>query len=101
MDPESGKVLKTESEGHFFHFFGDREKAPSNTKFSLKDAVSIVEKHYEGKALKGAFQKKWGMEMFRLKVANNEGAFTVMVDANTGELFRVSDRNDREHHDED
>ena len=101
VDPESGKVLKTESEGHFFHFFGDREKAPSNTKFSLKDAVSIVEKRYEGKAPKGAFQEKWGVKMFRLKVANNEGAFTVMVDANTGEVFRVTSGNGREHDDEE
>ena len=101
VDPESGKVLKTKSEGLFSNVFGDREKAPSNTKFSLKDAVSIVEKRYEGKALKGAFQEKSGVKLFRLKVANNEGAFTVMVDANTGEVFRVTSGNGREHDDEE
>lgn len=101
VDPGSGKVLKTESERFFFHFFGDREKVPSNTKFSLKEAIAIVEKYYGGKVLNGAFQEKSGMEMFRLKVANNEGAFTVMIDANTGELFRVSRRNGGDHDDEE
>jgi uncharacterized membrane protein YkoI len=99
VDPKSGKVLKTKSEGLFSYFSDDQEKAPSSTKLSLKDAISIVEKQYGGKALRGAFERSSGMEMFRIRVANTEGAFTVMVDANTGELFRVSSNNGGNHDD--
>jgi uncharacterized membrane protein YkoI len=101
VDPKSGKVLKTESEGLFSYFSDDREKTSSNAKLSLKDAISIVEKQYGGKALRGALERNSGMEMFRIRVANTEGAFTVMVDANTGELFRVSSNNGRNHDDEE
>jgi uncharacterized membrane protein YkoI len=101
VDPKSGKVLKTESEGLFSYFSDDREKTSSNAKLSLKDAISIVEKQYGGKALGGDFERNSGMEMFRIRVANTEGAFTVMVDANTGELFRVSSNNGRNHDDEE
>ena len=59
-----------------------------------------VEKQYGGKALRGAFERYSGMEMFRIRMANTEGAFTVMVDANTGELFRVSSQDERNHHNE-
>jgi len=99
VDPKSGKVLKTESEGLFSYFSDDREKIPSSAKLSLKDAISIVEKQYGGKALRGAFERNSGMEMFRIRMANTEGAFTVMVDANTGELFRVSSNPGRNHDD--
>jgi len=101
VEPKSGKVLKIESDGFFSRFSDDVRKNPSTTKFSLKDAITIVEKHYEGRALGGAFQGSSGMEMFRIRVANNEGAFTVMVDANTGELFRVSSRDGRHDTDEE
>ncbi len=101
VDPKSGKVLKTKSEGLFSHFSDDKKKTLSTTKFSLKDAISIVEKHYGGKALRGAFQGNSSMKMFRIRVANNEGAFTVMVDADTGELFRVASRDGRNHHGEE
>jgi len=101
VDPKSGKVLKTKSEGFFSHFSDDLKKAPSTAKFSLKDVILIVEKHYGGKALGGAFQGKSSMKMFRIRMANNDGAFTVMVDADTGELFRVSSQDGRNHHDEE
>ena len=97
VDPKSGKVLKTESKGIFSRFFGDRERQPLQAKLSLKDAISIVEKQYGGKALQGIFRGKSGIKMFRIKVANNEGAFTVMVEANTGELFRVSNQDGKNH----
>jgi uncharacterized membrane protein YkoI len=99
VDPKSGKVLKTESEGLFSYFSDDRERTPSSAKLSLKDAISIVEKEYGGKALRGTLERNSGMEMFRIRVANTAGAFTVMVDANTGELFRVSSNNGRNHDD--
>lgn len=66
----------------------------------MKDAISLVEKHYEGKVFGGAFQRNSGMEMLRIKMANNDGVFTVMVDADTGELFRVSSNDGRDHQDE-
>ena len=101
VDPKSGKVLKTESKGVFSRLFGDRERQPLQAKLSLKDAISIVEKQYGGKALRGTFQGKSSIKMFRIRVANNEGAFTIMVDANTGELFRVLNQEGRNHDDEE
>jgi len=101
VDPKSGKVLETESEGFFSRFSDEQEKAPLTTKLSLTDAISIVEKHYGGVALAGSFQRKEAMEIFRMRVANNDGAFTVMVDANTGEVFRVSSKYGRDHHGEE
>jgi uncharacterized membrane protein YkoI len=101
VDSKSGKVLETESEGFFSRFSDEQEKAPLTTKLSLTDAISIVEKHYGGRALEGAFQENSSMKMFRIRMANNEGAFTVMVDADTGELFRVSSKDGRNHHDEE
>ncbi len=100
VDPESGKVIKTESQGLFSHFSDDREKIPSTAKLSLKDAISIVEGHYGGEALRGNFQENTGTKMYRIRMANNEGVFTIMVDADTGELFRLSS-NGRNHHDEE
>jgi uncharacterized membrane protein YkoI len=99
VDPQSGKVLQIKPEGFFSYFSDDLKETSPNTKFSLINAISIVEKHYGGKVLKGAFQGNSSIKVFRIRVANNEGAFTVMVDANTGELFRVG--NDGNHHDEE
>ena len=99
--PKSGKILDTESQGFFSRLWDDDDiQALPETKFSLEDAITLVEKRYGGEVLRGAFQKKSGLDMFRMMVANNDGAFTVMVDANNGELFRVSERADRDHHGE-
>ena len=101
VDPRSGKVLKTESRGLFSHFSDDLKNVPSTTKLSLKDAISIVESHYGGEALRGNFQRNSITKMFRIRMANNEGAFTVMVDADSGELFRISRTEDGGYHDEE
>ena len=103
VDPKTGKVLKTESEGGLSHLFGDRDKQPLQTKLSLKDAITIVEKHYGSQVLGGALQRQRDSEipMFRIEAANSDGAFAVMVDANTGELFRVAGRDRRGRHEEE
>lgn len=98
-EPETGKILATESEGLFSRSWDDDEKTPSKTKLSLKDAISLVEKSYNGRALRGNFKEKSGIEMYRLMVANNDGVFTVLVDANSGELFRTSTRSGHDDHD--
>jgi len=100
VDPKTGKVLKTESEGGLSHLFGDRDKQPLQTKLSLKDAITIVEKHYGSQVLGGALQRGSEIPMFRIEAANSNGAFAVMVDANKGELFRAAGRDRSGHHEE-
>jgi uncharacterized membrane protein YkoI len=96
VDPQSGKVIKTESEGRFFDFLHDK-KSPPQTKLSLTDAIQIIKEHYEGELLGGALLEDSNMTMFRMIVVNNDGVFTVIVDANTGELFRAPNRDDKKH----
>jgi uncharacterized membrane protein YkoI len=98
VDPKTGKVLKTESKGVFSHFFEDQKKQPIQAKLSLKDAISIVEKQYDGKVLGGTLQRRSDVAMFRIEAANNDGIFTVMVDAENGELFRISNIKYGRHH---
>ena len=63
----------------------------------LSIAVSMVEKHYGGVALAGSFQGKGAMKMFCLRMAGNDGIFTVMVDADTGELLRLPGGKNHDH----
>lgn len=100
VDPNSGNVLKTESEGFFSHFENDEKKLPATAKLELTNAISAAESHYGSVALAADFQNHSGYYLIRIKLANNDGAFTVMMDAKTGEFFRMAAQG-RHHHEED
>ena len=100
VEPKSGKIIATESGGIFSSFSDEQKEIPSPAKLSLRDAISVAEKQYGGIAIAGAFQEKSNPKMYRIKLASNEGAFMVMVDADNGELFRLSTNDGRGENDE-
>lgn len=100
VDPNMGKILKTESEGFFSHFENDEKRLPTAARLDLKNAISNVEKQYGAKAIEAAFQSHSGFYLIRIKLVNSDGAFTVIMDAKTGELFRMAAQ-DRHRHEED
>ena len=101
VEPESGKVLKTESEGLFSRIFHKKKTIPSTINISLKTAISSVENEYNCKVLAGKLEYDDNMGFFQITAATRDGAFTVMVDTETGVIFRVSRRGDGHHHHED
>ena len=98
VEPKSGKVLKTESEGVFSRIFHKKKTIPSTINISLKTAISSVENEYNCKVLAGKLEHDDDMGFFQITAATREGAFTVMIDTETGDMFRVSRRSDGDGH---
>jgi len=72
-------------------------------KIGLKQAITIVEKKYAGKASKAEYDQEHGKVIFEVEVVSDKAVHDVLVDGNTGRIVRavvdkpdISDENDED-----
>jgi uncharacterized membrane protein YkoI len=104
VDPDSGKVVRSDDKGLFARFFDDEDReefakvaaAPT----TLAAAIATAEQHTGGKAIEARVDDDDDTVVFKIEVAKDNVVHKVMVDGATGKVLRVKTAENGEH-DED
>jgi len=104
VDPATGKVLRSETEGFFSRLFGesDGEAAKVNSApTTLSAAIGIAEKQATGKAIEARYKAEDNTQQYRVAVAKDQAVRDVTIDAVTGKVLKIGAAGSGEHHDGD
>ena len=88
IDPASGQILKTRSEGLIGRLLEREDKADmariNSAPTTLATAVTAAEQHVGGKAIEASFDGEDGHAVYKVEVAKDNAVKKVRVNAQTG-----------------
>ncbi len=101
VDPETGKVMDTDSEGLLGRLFDgdDRDDATglAASPTTLAAAIAAAEQHIGGKTVEARFDGDRRKARFKIEVAKGNAVHKVIVDAASGAVVRVATGDGDEH----
>lgn len=101
VNPASGQVTGTDSEGFFGRLFEDEDtddfKGLDFSPTSLAAAVSKAESETGGKTIEARFDGDHGKKLFKIEVAKGNTLHRVVIDADHGSVVNIASDNDEEH----
>lgn len=103
VDPATGKILRSETEGFFSRLFGESPKAAklNSAPTTLSAAIGIAEQQAAGKAIEARYDAENNAQQFRVAVAKDQAVRDVTIDAATGKVLKIGAAGSGEHHDGD
>ena len=103
VDPVSGKMLSTETEGLISRVFDRDERADAaklkDAQTTLAAAIATAEQQGGGRAIEAGYENENGRVQFQVAVAKDHTVQDVKIDTATGKVVKVEAAGDGEHQD--